>query len=99
MDPQQVAEEEDRLHRERMRRRDADRPQSRTATQMRDQGEAQMPMNTASCRASAASMLHSEAASLRHQADQLDALAKIAAFAEGTPAEEALWSLVVRNRR
>lgn len=57
------------------------------------------PMNTAAMRASAASMLHSEAASLRHQADQLDVLAKIAAFAEGTPAEEALWSLIVRNRR
>lgn len=66
---------------------------------MRDQGESQMPMNTAAMRASAASMLHSEAASLRHQADQLDALAKIAAFAEGTPAEEALWSLVIRSRR
>lgn len=56
------------------------------------------PMNTAACRTSAAHMLQSEATSLRHQADQLDALAKLAAFAEGTPAEEALWALVIRGR-
>lgn len=55
-------------------------------------------MNTCSTRSTACKMLQNEAARLRHQADQLDALAKLAAFAEGTPAEESLWSLVVTKR-
>lgn len=49
-------------------------------------------------RASAKSMIEMQIQRLRHQIEGLESLAKLAVVVDGTPADEALWHMIVNQR-
>jgi len=49
-------------------------------------------------RSSAKSMIEMQIQRLRHQIEGLESLAKLAVVVDGTPADEALWHMIVNQR-